>query len=53
MELTGVEEGPEVGKVKRHLSELVVEGVLDPDDLKSAEREASSFVSNRKGDQGV
>ena len=50
MELTGVEEGPEVGEVKRHLSELVVEGVLDPDDLESAEREAKSFVSNLKVD---
>ena len=53
MELTGLEPGPEVGKVKRHLSDLVVEGALDPDDLESAERRAIEFAGNRPPDKDV
>ena len=44
MELTGLPSGAEVGKVKRHLSEMVIEGALDPDDLASARKAALEFV---------
>ena len=53
MELTGLDPGPGVGKVKRHLSDLVVEGALDPDDLQSAERKAIEFAGNRPRDKDV
>ena len=53
MELTGLGPGPDVGKVKRHLSDLVVEGALDPDDIESAERKAIEFAGNRTPDKDV
>ena len=53
MELTGLGPGPDVGKVKRHLSDLVVEGALDPDDIESAERKAIEFAGNRPPDKDV
>jgi poly(A) polymerase len=48
MELTGLTEGEEVGRVKRHLAELVIEGKLAPSDEEGAGREALRFVGNRK-----
>jgi hypothetical protein len=48
MELTGVSQGEEVGRIKRHLSEMVIDGKLHPDDIEGAEREAVRFVSNRE-----
>jgi poly(A) polymerase len=47
MEVTGIKEGEQVGKVKRHLSELVIEGKLLHTDTDGAEREAMRFVGNR------
>ena len=47
MEVTGIAQGEEVGRVKRHLADLVIEGKLHPDDIEGAEREAQRFVSNR------
>ncbi|MCH7905298.1 MAG: HD domain-containing protein [Armatimonadetes bacterium] len=44
MELTGLSAGPKVGKVKHHLSEMVIEGALDPDDMASARTVALEFV---------
>lgn len=44
--LTGISEGEAVGRVKRHLSDLVVEGSLDPDDLTGAEEAARRFLNN-------
>jgi poly(A) polymerase len=48
MEVTGLTEGTEVGRVKRHLADLVIEGKLLPSDTEGAEREAVRFVGNRK-----
>jgi hypothetical protein len=36
-----------VGKVKKHLSELVIEGKLLHTDTEGAEKEALRFVGNR------
>jgi hypothetical protein len=47
MQVTGLPEGEQVGKVKRHLSDLVVEGKLLHTDFEGAEREAVRFVGNR------
>jgi poly(A) polymerase len=47
MEVTGLPEGEEVGRVKQHLADLVVEGKLLHTDIEGAEREARRFVGNR------
>ncbi len=47
MEVTGIQEGEQVGKVKRHLSEMVVEGKLLHTDTEAAEKEAVRYVGNR------
>ena len=47
MEVTAIKEGELVGRVKRHLSELVIEGKLLHTDIEGAEREAKRFVGNR------
>jgi poly(A) polymerase len=47
MQVTGLPEGERVGKVKRHLSDLVVEGKLLHTDFEAAEKEAQRFVGNR------
>lgn len=48
MELTGVAQGEEIGRIKKHLSEMVIDGKLHPDDTEGAEREAQRFVGNRE-----
>lgn len=48
MEITGVAEGEDVGRIKRHLSEMVIDGKLTPDDIEGAEKEAVRFVGNRE-----
>lgn len=48
MELTGVAQGEEVGRIKKHLSEMVIDGKLHPDDIEGAEKEALRFVGNRE-----
>ena len=47
MAITGIDQGEEVGRVKRHLSEMVIDGKLHPDDVEGAESEALRFVGNR------
>ncbi len=47
MEVTGIKEGEQVGKVKRHLSEMVIEGKLLHTDTEAAEKEAVRYVGNR------
>lgn len=47
MSLTGLPEGEEVGRIKKLLSDLVVEGDLDPDDVEAAEEAAKRAVGNR------
>jgi len=47
MEVTGLSQGEEVGRVKRHLADLVIEGKLHPDDKEAAEREAVRSLGNR------
>ena len=47
MEVTGLAQGEEVGRLKRHLADLVIEGKLHPDDKEAAEREAVRSLGNR------
>ena len=36
MAITGIDQGEEVGRIKRHLSEMVIDGKLQPNGHKSA-----------------
>lgn len=47
MQLCNLQEGEEIGKIKRHLSDLVVDGTLDPEDTEVAEEAVRRYIGNR------
>ena len=46
MSQTGVEEGPQIGEIKEHLHNLVIDGELDAEDKKEAVKQARNYMSD-------
>jgi|GEM_PF-183095 len=47
MEITGIPPGPEIGKLKSELENLVIEGTIPPNDIKKAKDALQNILRNR------